>query len=955
MNPDQVIAWLGSDAQFERYDFAPKEEITAEIPDWVAQSPVMPWVEQEIRGGNFWKHQVLALDAHKRGDHVAITTGTDSGKSLVPQISFLHGLMTDKDATYLVIPTLTALNRDQLARWERAFEILNLPPEWFARIDNTAPRNKRLTSMMGARLLFITPHSLHGWFMENLDDPDVYRILRHLRGGFLDEIQSYEDVMGANSAFLYRRLITLHKMLNAEQDIQWIAASGTIGRPKIFLQKLVGRDFTIIGAEQDGSRQNRRTVLHVQADSISQQFDRGIHLASEAVKNDLSGLILYFVDSRSGVEEIAETLQGRLGNNVAMPYSGKYSRGDVQEFDRRMRSGEVKIIVTTSALQSGIHLPNANLVINSGIPLWINNFFQRLGRSGRGDGDSTMALIGDRANFAYFATDEEQGLKAYLHTLPDNPPLDLDNQALGLIHMQCLLAERRRLGIDRPLPSAVSWPAGTKKLIRMAKSKRRELPPELQPLKLGKGRSPNTEFPLLNAGDRRCILVLDQGQNIVSRITEMSVDQALRECPPGGTFRYDGAHFFITRWNYTHSRFTKPSWHIRLAPSRSQAITRGLISQEVFANLHKGSVIQNHFLGHPSGRENGFIGEMNLQVFTKLVGLSGRFMTADVGYRGFKIMYRDLEREAEEDDRSDTSAYKNGHDDGEMVRRSNFFAQKIYKHTTGVIVYIPERWFGQDARTTLAETLLRSYMRARGIEVPDPWRVDNIGYDTDNVIVQQEVGRELKNGTLAIFDDIQCSLRLTGTIYRDFQMYLEDALREDTKFLTEEKRNHIQQVLNWYGALQRLPLPTPQQFVHGERLAPAPAGYSVAFAVGSIVDRERDGVRTSLKVVGYDCIDDSETGGKTLAYKLQAPHAADPSQSVTVSYDHAGNLVTRNNPKDAQTDRIVIVPEEQVQAPLNHVRFSHSWVNLKTLDVRTPELAAMEQVMASTALKNAIA
>jgi DEAD/DEAH box helicase domain-containing protein len=933
MKAIELIESMSLPEQPERVDFLPREERNVAIPDWLAQSPITPWLQRELKNKNrLWSHQAVALEAALRNENVALSTGTNSGKSLIPQILFLHKLMMEKNGTFAVVLPLTALNRDQLARWEVAAEILNLPPEWFLKIDGSVDPKERLERIQKARLLFITPHSFHGWFLDNLDDLGVQRFLRYMRAGFLDEIHTYDEVMGTNAAFLFRRLIVHHETLNPDHEIQWIAASGSIGRPKAFLKTLLDRDFTIIGSKQDGSKQNRRSVFHVQADTYGDILKVGKKIAIQAVDKGMEGLAFFFIDSRDVVESMTAELREALGKDWVMPFSAKSTQDDIAYYMPRIANGDVKIIVTTSALESGVHFPNASLVINADIPLFINRFHQRLGRVGRGDDEAAMVLLGDRAKFGHFERDtEEKGLAAYVHTLAENPALNLDNKAMGFINAQCLITERKRLGTTKPLVSSVHWPFGTNALILTARREKKDVPLELRPLKLAKNRSPNREFPLLNTGERRCFAML-RGREL----NELSVDQALRECAPGGTYRQGGKYYFVLGWDYQKSRFSPGAWHIKLDYSTSNAVTHSILVQEVHAQLHRAGVLQDHFLCHSEGPEHGFLAEMHILGFTKIVGCKGRILTPQ-GYRSFKFKYRDME--------GDSDVGEFGMLDGEEIKMSKFFAQKIYKHTSGVVMYMPDRWFGEDARRFIAEALVTSYMSARGKEIFDPARLEMIRYDTSNLLIHHNVSEVMEGGALAVFDGVQCSLRLTERMFTNFRELLEDALRESSD---ERRKTAIQHAIEWYQTLIPQPLPSPREFVQGKKFAPPPVGYVLAYAPGSVVDRERDGIRTAYKVAGYERAAWDTKG--TFSYRLQAPYL-DTRQWVNLTFNSAGEAILDRKLENLPKDAILIVPEDQVDAPMDHTRFSYVWLKLATFEMKPPEVTQDQPGISGSVLK----
>src|SRR6202034_2446976 len=72
----------------------------------------------------------------------------------------------------------------------------------------------------------------------------------------------------------------------------------------------------------------------------------------------------------------------RLGEGFAMPHHGSLARELRFDVERRLRSGELRVVVATASLELGIDIGSVDLVVQLGSPRAIAVALQRIGRSG---------------------------------------------------------------------------------------------------------------------------------------------------------------------------------------------------------------------------------------------------------------------------------------------------------------------------------------------------------------------------------------------------------------------------------------------------------------------------------------------------------------------------------------------------------------------------------------------
>lgn len=98
-----------------------------------------------------------------------------------------------------------------------------------------------------------------------------------------------------------------------------------------------------------------------------------------------SGKAIVYCNSRSEVSKVADGLRRDLGNEVMFYHAGMPAseRADVEKY---FRSGELQVVIATSAFGEGIDLPDVRNVVLYHLNFSFTEFNQQAGRAGR-DGD----------------------------------------------------------------------------------------------------------------------------------------------------------------------------------------------------------------------------------------------------------------------------------------------------------------------------------------------------------------------------------------------------------------------------------------------------------------------------------------------------------------------------------------------------------------------------------------
>lgn len=91
---------------------------------------------------------------------------------------------------------------------------------------------------------------------------------------------------------------------------------------------------------------------------------------------------LVFVNTRKLAERVAHQLEQRLGENKVLAHHGSLSRKLRLDAERKLKQGELQVLVATASLELGIDIGSIDLVCQIGSPRAIATALQRIGRAG---------------------------------------------------------------------------------------------------------------------------------------------------------------------------------------------------------------------------------------------------------------------------------------------------------------------------------------------------------------------------------------------------------------------------------------------------------------------------------------------------------------------------------------------------------------------------------------------
>ncbi|HZQ83084.1 MAG TPA: DEAD/DEAH box helicase [Gaiellaceae bacterium] len=339
-----------------------------------------------------YAHQRQAWDAARRGEHVLVTTGTASGKTLAFNLPVLDAIARDPKTRALYLYPTKALAQDQF-RTLSSYRATGLRPAIY---DGDTPTEQRRHIRTTANVVLTNPDMVHIGVLPNHDR--FGDLLANLRYVVIDEAHVYRGVFGSHVANVLRRLRRLTRAYGSEP--QFLLASATISNPGELGAALLGDRVTVIG--DDAAPRAERTVLLWNPPLLDAELGLRASALAEAAKLQAAfverGLrTLTFAKSRKAAELIHRFTAERLGDDAHLsPYRAGYTAAQRREIERRLSAGDLLGVSATSALELGIDVGLLDAVISVGFPGTVASLRQQWGRAGRrGSGVAVLVASED--------------------------------------------------------------------------------------------------------------------------------------------------------------------------------------------------------------------------------------------------------------------------------------------------------------------------------------------------------------------------------------------------------------------------------------------------------------------------------------------------------------------------------------------------------------------------------
>jgi DEAD/DEAH box helicase domain-containing protein len=396
--------------------------------------------------GALYSHQVEAIELAMSGRSVAVVTPTASGKSLCYLVPVLDAIANDPASTAILMYPTKALAQDQLTELRELSDAAQLELKTFT-YDGDTPPGARSALRQAGQVVLTNPDMLHTGVLPH--HTQWVRLFRGLRYVVLDELHTYRGVFGSHVANLIRRLDRICAFYGAAPT--YICCSATIANPKELAQKLLGREVACV--DRNGAPAPPRRVVVVNPPIIEPRLGirRSATLEARSLVPPLvksGSQTIVFGQTRLQVELLLNYLQRELGRPGSSGHDGSDSevrayRGGYLPLERRaieagLRSGAVRCVVSTSALELGIDVGRLDAAVLVGYPGTITSTWQRMGRAGRRNEPALQLLITGGGPLDQYVAKHPEFL---MERSPEHAFVDPDNLLILAGHLQAAVFE----------------------------------------------------------------------------------------------------------------------------------------------------------------------------------------------------------------------------------------------------------------------------------------------------------------------------------------------------------------------------------------------------------------------------------------------------------------------------------------------------------------------------------
>ncbi|MGA7361917.1 MAG: DEAD/DEAH box helicase [Candidatus Dormiibacterota bacterium] len=396
--------------------------------------------------GALYTHQVEAIELAMAGQSVAVVTPTASGKSLCYLIPILDAIAREPESTAILMYPTKALAQDQLTELRGLSDAAELELRTFT-YDGDTPSGARSALRQAGQVVLTNPDMLHGGILPH--HTQWVRLFKGLRYVVLDELHTYRGVFGSHVANVIRRLDRICAFYGARPT--YICCSATIANPRELAERLLGRPVECV--ERNGAPAPTRRVVVLNPPIVEPRLGIRRSAAREAsslvpklVRSGSQTIV--FGQTRLQVELLLNFLRRDLerpgvtgqgaGHNEVRAYRGGYLPLERRAIESGLRSGAVRCVVSTSALELGIDIGRLDAAVLVGYPGTITSTWQRLGRAGRRNEPALQMLITGGGPLDQYLAKHPEFL---LDRSPEHAFVDPDNLLILAGHLQAAVFE----------------------------------------------------------------------------------------------------------------------------------------------------------------------------------------------------------------------------------------------------------------------------------------------------------------------------------------------------------------------------------------------------------------------------------------------------------------------------------------------------------------------------------
>ncbi|MCL2108844.1 MAG: DEAD/DEAH box helicase [Oscillospiraceae bacterium] len=326
------------------------------------------------------------------GKNALVSAPTGTGKTLSAFLVFidkmfdLAGKNQLEQRLYLIyISPLKALAGDIRENLYRPLDGIGngfAPIDVFVRTGDTTQAERRKMLKKPPHILITTPESL---FLL-LTSQSGREFLKSATAIIADELHAMMN--SKRGAHFMLSLARLDKL--CEKPLQRIGLSATVNPLELAADYLSCGDKVEIIApkmqkEFDIIINGAKTSGLLPKGTVWTEIARMVYEQCEGARSAIA-----FADGRMFSEKLAFYVNQTAGEHFALTHHGCVSKEQRQAAEKRLKSGDLRLLCATSSMELGIDVGEIDKVLQIGAPATISSLLQRLGRAGHNPGRKSV-------------------------------------------------------------------------------------------------------------------------------------------------------------------------------------------------------------------------------------------------------------------------------------------------------------------------------------------------------------------------------------------------------------------------------------------------------------------------------------------------------------------------------------------------------------------------------------
>ncbi len=413
-----------------------------DFPQGIDERLITAYRERGIT--QLYSHQAATWKNLQSGKNVVVVTPTASGKTLSYNLPVLQIILDDPASKALYLFPTKALSQDQVAELHEVVTTVGETIRVFT-FDGDTPPDARQKIRKQGHIVVTNPDMLHQGILPH--HTKWVQLFRNLKYIVIDEIHTYRGVFGSHVNNVLRRLKRVCEFYGSSPQL--ICCSATIGNPKEHAEALAEMPMALI--DKNGAPSNDKFFVFYNPPVVNKELGirasyikQAKEIAEELLRQDVSTIV--FALSRLNVEVLTKYLRDQFASGrgqLASPdavtgYRGGYLPNRRREIEQGLRSGTIRGVVATNALELGIDIGSLEAAVLAGYPGTIASTWQQAGRAGRRGKAAVIILVGRSAPIDQFMINHTD---YFFGKSPERARINPDNLTILVDHIKCAAFE----------------------------------------------------------------------------------------------------------------------------------------------------------------------------------------------------------------------------------------------------------------------------------------------------------------------------------------------------------------------------------------------------------------------------------------------------------------------------------------------------------------------------------